>query len=311
MVYEGIDSLDFAAVYARPLLNNGMLIGTVVCAYNLTDANFVTLIKKSYNVECTVFNGSVRASTTIAGAQGTKLDNSAIVNQVLNEGSPFFGQNRIKDQNYYSAYQPLKDDSDVIRGMLFVAKSVHSVEAIKKSTLMFCIPVTILVSLILVGFGYMFVNWLMWRISNVTNFLKELESGDADLTKRCKLFIRDEIGSLIIHFDLFLDKMQQIIKELKDSKNELSDAGVNLSGSTENTSGAISRILVNIEGVSSQIANQGLSVDQTANAVNEISSHITSLNSLIESQSQGVSQASTAVEEMIGNISSVNTSVEK
>ncbi len=311
MVYEPIDTLDFAIVYARPLLIEGSRIGSVVCAYNLSDSNFVNLIKKSYNVECTIFKDSVRASTTIAGAQGTKLDNTFIVNQVLNEGHPYFGKNRIKEQNYHSVYQPLIDDTDTIRGMLFVAKSVWTVEAIKTSTLLICVPIIIIVSVVLVIFGYLFINWLMWRISNVTNFLKELESGDADLTKRCKLFIRDEIGNLIIHFDLFLDKMQQIIKELKDSKNELSQAGVNLSESTEHASTAISRILTNIEEVSSQIVNQGLSVNQTTGAVNEISAHITSLNNLIESQSNGVSQASTAVEEMIGNISSVNASVEK
>ena len=311
MVYEPIDTLGFAIVYARPLLIEGIRIGTVVCAYNLSDANFVNLIKKSYNVECTIFKDTIRASTTIAGAQGTEIDNALIVNQVLKDGHPYLGKNRIREQNYHSVYQPLIDDTDTIRGMLFVAKSVWTVEAIKTSTLLICVPITIVVSIALVIFGYIFINWLMWRISNVTNFLKELESGDADLTKRCKLFIRDEIGSLIIHFDLFLDKMQQIIKELKDSKKELSLAGVNLSQSTEHASGAISQILTNIEGVSSQIVNQGLSVNQTADAVNEISNHITSLNNLIESQSNGVSQASTAVEEMIGNISSVNASVEK
>ncbi|MCR5762164.1 MAG: cache domain-containing protein [Treponema sp.] len=311
LVYEGIDTLDFAAVYARPLLSNGMIIGSVVCAYNLSDANFVTLIKKSFDVECTVFNGSVRASSSIAGVKGTEINNSEIEKQVLKDGRVYLGKNKIKDQDYYSVYQPLKDDFDQIRGMIFVAKSVSAVEAIKSSVLIICVPIIIIVSLVLVIFGYVFVNWLMWRISNVTNFLKELESGDADLTKRCKLFIRDEIGYLIIHFDLFLDKMQQIIKELKDSKNELSGAGANLSESTEHASGAISRILSNIEGVSSQISNQGLSVNQTADAVNEISDHITSLNNLIESQYQGVEQASSAVEEMIGNISSVNSSVEK
>lgn len=309
--FEGVGSSEFSALAASPVKDSGKVVGCVISGYNLTDGYFTELMQKTYNVEATVFKDYVRMESTIPNVTGTVLDNQAIVDKVLGSGEPFEGKNIIKGKSYYSTYQPLFDSDGTIKGMIFVAKGVEVVNAVKMTTLTIVIPlVSVLIILLMIG-SYSFIHWLMWRIYNVTNFLKELETGEADLTKRCKLFIRDEIGDLIIHFDLFLDKLQQIMRDVQNSKGKLNDSGTRMVRSAEDTAGAISQIISNIDGISSQIVSQSDSVSQTAMAVNEISQNITSMDSLVESQSSGVEDASSAVEEMIGNISSVNTSVDK
>ncbi len=99
--------------------------------------------------------------------------------------------------------------------------------------------------------------------------------------------------------------------EIKQSKRELEGAGGILSENTENTVGAITQIIANIDGIHQQISTQNSTVETTAKTVSLISEDITSLNGMIENQSAGISQASSAVEEMISNISSVNHSVDK
>ena len=309
--YESAGTVDFAALAASPVKNNGNVIGCVVSGYDLTDGYFTELMQNTYNVESTVFKGYLRVSSTIPNATGTELDNQSIIDQVLYNGETFEGKNIIRGKSYYSTYQPLTDDDGTVQGMLFVAKDVEVVNAVKMTTLYIVIPiVAVLIILLMVG-SYSFIHWLMWRIYNVTNFLKELETGEADLTKRCKLFIRDEIGDLIIHFDLFLDKLQQIMRDVQTSKGKLNDSGTHMVQSADNTAEAISQIITNIDGISSQIVSQRDSVLQTAAAVNDISQNITGMDQLVESQSSGVADASSAVEQMIGNISSVNQSVDK
>jgi len=309
--YESVGSIPIALIHAAPVNVNGKLVGVAVSGYDLTTEDLVTVMKNGYNVDCTVFSGSTRVMTTLDGMLGTELDNQAILNQVLRDGEPYFGENTIKGQKYLTAYTPLKSADGSIPGMIFIAKSMKFVSSVANDTFKLALPVIIVLFIILMFFCYRFIKWLMWRIYNVTNFLKELETGEADLTKRCKLFIRDEMGDLIIHFDLFLDKMQQMMKELKESKYTLSTAGAEMSGSAEDTSSAITEIIANIDGISSQIGNQTRTVGSTASAVGEISQNITSLDRMIESQASGVSEASTAIEQMIGNISSVNSSVDK
>ena len=310
--YEVIGDAGYSLIAAAPVRNLGGIVGTVVAAYSLENGDIVAQIKKSYTSEGTIFNGTKRVSTTLGPEYvGTTIDIPSVVSEVLQNGNEYHGNVTIRGQNYMSVYFPLVSSNGNITGMAFIARSMAMVNEIRNHTLRFMLPIMIVLIVVLGFFSYRFVHWLMWRIANVTNFLKELETGDADLTKRCKLFIRDEIGDLIIHFDLFLDKLQQIMSEVKGTKGMLGEAGTNLSAGTEDTSTAISEIITNIDGIHHQIISQNDTVGQTAGVLNEISTNITELDNLVENQSSGVSEASAAIEQMIGNISSVTTSVDK
>ncbi len=309
--YEDVDG-DFSIVATAPVEYEGETIGTVVASYSLENGYLVNQIKESYAAECTIFKDSTRVSTSLGDdLVGTTLDSSEIIQTVLKNGEPFHGTNKINGGEYISFYIPLKSNSGEIAGMAFIARSMSVVEKIKSHTILVMLPISLAVIALLMLVMYRFISWLMWRISNVTNFLKDLETGDADLTKRCKLFIRDEIGDLIIHFDFFLDKLQQIMAEIKGTNGELKDSGENLAAGTEDTASVITQIIQNINGIHSQIETQSGSVGNTAVAVNEISGNITELDELVQDQSSGVAQASASIEEMIGNISSVTSSVDK
>ncbi|MBQ9207573.1 MAG: HAMP domain-containing protein [Treponema sp.] len=145
----------------------------------------------------------------------------------------------------------------------------------------------------------------------VEKAISGIASGDADLTKRIEIDSNNEIGYVVKGFNTFAKKLQDIIGDVKGSKDELMVAGENLSGATQDTASSITEIIANIDSMKHQIDGQNQSVNQTAGAVNQIASNIESLEHMIESQSSGVTQASAAVEQMIGNISSVNGSMEK
>ena len=310
--YDEISTAGYSMIAAAPIRFGGKIVGTVVAAYSLENGDIVEQVNDSYNAECTIFNGARRVSTTLGESIiGTTLDDQNIVNKVLREGFEYHGNNIINGQEYMSVYFPLEASNGNITGMAFIAKSMSVVESIRNNTVSRVLPIALVVILLLAFFSYRFVHWLMWRIYNVTNFLKELETGDADLTKRCKLFIRDEIGDLIIHFDFFLDKLQEIMADVKSTKNELGASGSSLASGTNDTADAISEIITNIDGMHNQIDTQSSGVEQTSSAVREISANITNLDTLVETQSGSMAQASSAIEQMIGNISSVTKSVDK
>ena len=145
----------------------------------------------------------------------------------------------------------------------------------------------------------------------VKNAIIGISQGNADLTQRIKVNSNNEIGLVVKGFNDFTEKLQIIISDVKDSKNELGVAGEDMTSTSQDTASAITQIIANIESFRQQLDNQKTCVDQTAGAVDEISANINSLNQMIENQSSGVTQASSAVEEMIGNINSVSASMEK
>ena len=165
--------------------------------------------------------------------------------------------------------------------------------------------------LLAIAIGILIAVQIVKPLSKVGNAVKEIASGNADLTRRLTKDSNDEIGDVVDGFNAFTQKLQEIITKIMNAGKDLDNAGSDLTSSTQDTSSSITEIIANIESVHQQINTQSNSVHQTAGAVNEIASNIQSLERMIENQSKCVSDASSAVEEMIGNIASVNTSVER
>ena len=192
---------------------------------------------------------------------------------------------------------------------IFVQQSeiYSTISLVIRQMSLFCIVSAVTLVLVL--------GFLLYRaikpLRVLENAITKIASGNADLTKRIYLVSSNEIGFVVKGFNKFIAKLQEIITDVKTSKDELNQTGDVLAESTQNTSSAITQILANIESVRGQIVNQSASVEETAGAVNEIASNINSLEKMIENQTAGVCQASAAVEQMIGNISSVNTSIDK
>ena len=312
--FDSLGNIKYGLLAAIPVRNGPDIAGAIVIAYELSDDGedaYTSIVNANYGVECTVFKGKTRMATTLGSDMvGTELDNATIVNQVLKDGKTYQGLNTINGKEYYSNYTPLKSEDGNVTGMVFIAKPMAVIEEVKNTTILNVIPLSIILIIVISVSGFIFVHWIMNRIRHVSNFLAELAKGDADLSKRCALYIRDEIGTLVTNFDLFMDKLQEMVKNLKESKTELRTSGENLALGTQDTASSITQIIANIDSIHTQITNQTKSVGATSGSVRQISSSITDLDNMIEEQSASVTQASAAVEEMIGNINSVKHSVE-
>lgn len=139
---------------------------------------------------------------------------------------------------------------------------------------------------------------------------KHISTGNADLTVRLKETKNDEIGQITRSFNLFIQNLQALIKDIAGSKDKMTQTSSSLRSSVDATDSAISELTGNIDAVTSQMQNQETSVEETSQAIERISSSIKNLEVLIESQSSASAQASSAVEQMIGNIRSVTKSSE-
>ncbi len=152
------------------------------------------------------------------------------------------------------------------------------------------------------------------QLTVLSDAVYDLSSGNADLTKRVKMSKRSMFkvfSTLVQNENMFIEKLQGIIGNVKASENNLSTVGDDMAASTQETACSITQIISHIDSVHGQINQQSEKVQDTAGAVNQIAANIDSLEKMIRQQADGVTQASSAVEEMIGNIQSVNSSVDK
>ena len=261
-----------------------------------------------------------KTKTTIANANDNTdesdssgaLDDSKGLGLILNH--IFEGREDIEDfvdpnikMHLIASYKRIPNTDWTIFAVAPYAYYFSTLSAMKGSVIVATIGIIVISSLIILVLLSMLIKPLLTVKSSITS----IASGNADLTKRIEVTSHDEIGNVVKGFNQFTEKLQNIIGDIKKSKDELNNAGIEMSNSSQDTASSITQIISNIESMHGQIQNQVSSVNQTASAVNEIASNIESLRHMIESQSAGVTQASAAVEEMIGNIESVNHSVDK
>ncbi|MCH5150259.1 MAG: methyl-accepting chemotaxis protein [Spirochaetales bacterium] len=316
--FEQFSDIPYAMVSAVPLMDGENLVGTIILGYSLTNDLLVEQVKNSYDAECTVFREDLRVDTSLVDSNGTKiigtrLENQVIVNQVLKQGKQYIGRNSIAatGKDYVSVYIPLAGEDEAVTGILFVAKSLESItETIKRATSIIT-PFAIILAIILSFIGYLFVRWFMWRIRSVTNSLKEMATGEADLTKRCDLFVHDEIGFLVTHFNAFCDKLQKIVSEIKGTKGDLLSYGDHLGTIVQENTTFVDQMIGNVHSAKTEIENQNMLIKNTSTAVDGISDSIQQLHELLVTQNSGMQNASSAVTQMIGNIGSVSISIEK
>ena len=210
----------------------------------------------------------------------------------------------------YVSYRPIENSG---WGFTFIINESQVYATAQEITITLIIAGVLLAVALIAGIGYAVFHALK-PLSRVQTAIEEIATGHADLTQRITgdaAKANNEIGSVVRGFNLFVQKLQEIIKAVKESKETLVATGDDLRISTQDTAASITEIISNIQNMGQNINNQSDSVQSTAGAVNQIASNIDSLNRMISDQVGSVAQASSAVEEMIGNITSVNNSVEK
>jgi len=133
----GIESGSVVKLSLRagaPIKSEGRIVGAVTPGIDLPKANrFVDDIKKSFGVECTIFDQDERISTTLLRdgkrVVGTKMDNPAVIETVLRRGQTLLNRNRIIGVDYDTAYWPIQGADDKTTGMFFIGKSIRGDES--------------------------------------------------------------------------------------------------------------------------------------------------------------------------------------
>ena len=148
-------------------------------------------------------------------------------------------------------------------------------------------------------------------IKKMSQELKNISEGEGDLTQIIQVNSKNEIGELAWYYNLTIEKIKNLVINIKNETNHLSGIGTELSANMNETAAAVNEITCNLQSIKGKIMNQSASVSQTHATMNQVTVNINKLNGHIEDQSLFISQASSAIEEMAANIHSVTETLVK
>ncbi|MDJ0623357.1 MAG: methyl-accepting chemotaxis protein [Desulfocapsaceae bacterium] len=150
----------------------------------------------------------------------------------------------------------------------------------------------VVVVIILATIGAIFISTLIGKpVQRAAEGLENISSGDADLTQRLPVSADDETGKLSRFFNIFLEKLQGIIKNLQSS-------GEKLSGAAQ----TIHSLIATIQEKTSSAKETSQTVFRSAGYM---SKDMKEISSVIEESTGSVHVISSAVEELSSTVSEI------
>lgn len=169
-----------------------------------------------------------------------------------------------------------------------LAKVLQGVNSIRNISIMIGICALALVFGIVYFIAIMVISK---PINNVVEGLKDIAQGEGDLTKRLRVTSHDEIGSLASWFNLFMEKLQELIKQTVVTSGEVGSSSADLK--------YISEEMMKSTNITTQKA------DKVSGAAEEMSMNINSVASAMEEASSNINMVAAATEEMTSTINEI------
>lgn len=136
---------------------------------------------------------------------------------------------------------------------------------------------------------------------------QRLAEADADLTVTLNTSSKDEIGQAAASFNAFVQKLNSLMREVKQAIEKTDLIKLNISSSAEETSTAIEQISANLSSINRQIDNLDAKINESVASINRVSDNTRRVDDRIISQSSMVEESTAAITEMMASLGSVNT----
>src|SRR5690554_308623 len=112
----------------------------------------------------------------------------------------------------------------------------------------------LLISLVILRFG---IRVLMAPVRRLGSAMRDISTGDADLTRRLDASTQDEFGQLAANFNQFVENIQAVVKDVQQGSAELGDNVLSLRNTAKTSRTSVER--------------QQAEIDMVATAINEMS----------------------------------------
>ncbi|HQB39616.1 MAG TPA: methyl-accepting chemotaxis protein, partial [Deltaproteobacteria bacterium] len=214
------------------------------------------------------FMGDVRVSTNVMKAEGgravgTKLAGPAH-EAVIRHGKPYRGEANILGTPYFTAYDPLKDPSGKVIGVLYVGEKQSEYLAVYDRLKYVIAGLAALIAVVLSMTSFLVVKSSLRPLGRMVEILKDIAEGDGDLSVRLNINAKDEVGEAAGYFDRFVDKLCHVVSNVMIATDNVASGSQQLSATAQQLSQGASQQAASAEEISSSMEQMTTSIRQNA-----------------------------------------------
>jgi methyl-accepting chemotaxis protein len=156
-----------------------------------------------------------------------------------------------------------------------------------------------------------FVSRLITRpILRLTDIIRDMAEGEADLTIRIPVRGNDEVAKLSGYFNDFLEKLKTIVVSLKSVGIKSGILGGNLAEHSQSVSSSSSQMSASTRSMSERTGVLREEIFHASENVAKINIYIGQVVEKIQEQAAAVNESSAAIEQMIANVGNIERSTE-
>ncbi len=148
-------------------------------------------------------------------------------------------------------------------------------------------------------------------INEVVFALRDIAEGEGDLTRRLTLNSNDELGELVSWFNTFVEKIQGVVVQFRDTANELSTAATDLNSQSSVTNQSIIGQQNEIELVLSAMQEMSSNVQEVTDSVENSASDSEEADKESKLGREVVGETMNAIEELANDIEAASRVITK
>ncbi|OGG97836.1 MAG: hypothetical protein A2508_10020 [Candidatus Lambdaproteobacteria bacterium RIFOXYD12_FULL_49_8] len=177
-----------------------------------------------------------------------------------------------------------------------------------KTLLMICL---ILGLIIAIGASFVLSAQISGPLNHVIAMLKDIASGDANLSRRIHVKSHDEIAELAKWFNQFIGKLEGTISEIIGASDTTASLVVNLNKNSNSIKAASSEMTGMSGSISSATEEINANMASMASSSEEASANVSSITTVVEELSANMNTIAAAAEEASVNMSGISDNVGK
>ncbi|GKX68871.1 methyl-accepting chemotaxis protein [Inconstantimicrobium mannanitabidum] len=214
-------------------------------------------------------------------------------------------------ETYDSARKAVVDSFDVIinKQVANATKTYNESKAVYARTICIIGAVVVVCAVISLVLSVIIIRSVTLPVKRITTKLKEISSNGGDLTQRIGYDSKDEIGQLSNSFDLFVDKLQVIIKDVAESAETIASSSEELSTATGETTKTLEGISSTIVEISSSTSDAAAVSEETNASLAEIAMFSESTSSASKNTTINSKKAKESAQDGAEKISEVVSSI--
>jgi two-component system NtrC family sensor kinase len=217
------------AVAAPVFDENNMLIGSLFGAillnrsYTIVDkikqTVFQGMMYKGKDIgTATIFQDDVRISTNVMTEQGTRAIGTrvteAVYDQVVAKGLPWIDRAYVVNNWYITAYEPIRDISDKVIGILYVGILEEKYTDLRQSAELTFLLISLCGILAAIGISYFISRNITVPVKKLASASKELANGNLEI--KVQKTSDDELGELADAFNTMAFALRERDERLKE-----------------------------------------------------------------------------------------------